>query len=176
MIRAGDFYGGGSGNWFDQALVKDIGKGRLIDPGPLDVPHAWAYLPDLARAFVAVAERAAQGAAPAFEQLHFAGNTWTGQSLLADLQAAADSLGLHPVGGWRIGGMPWGLIRAVGTVHPLWRELARMRYLWSVPHRLDGQSLADAVGPLPATPPSTALRHALMALRPTGADLQAATA
>jgi hypothetical protein len=55
VIRAGDFFGGGSGTWLDQAMVKDIGKGKLVYPGPLDRVHAWAYLPDLARAFVAVA-------------------------------------------------------------------------------------------------------------------------
>ena len=68
---------------------------------------------------------------------------------------------MQPAGGWRIGGMPWGLIRAVGLVHPLWRELARMSYLWRVAHALDGRSLEAAVGVLPQTPPATALRQAL---------------
>jgi nucleoside-diphosphate-sugar epimerase len=161
VIRAGDFYGGGSGNWFDQAIAKDIAKGKLVYPGPLDVPHAWAYLPDLAQAFVAVAARRD---GPAFEALHFAGHTCTGNQLLSGLQAAAEALGLRPPQGWRHGSMPWGLIRAVGTVYPLWREFARMRYLWQVPHALDGSALAHAVGPLPATPHSTALRQALLDL------------
>jgi nucleoside-diphosphate-sugar epimerase len=161
VIRAGDFFGGGSGNWFDQAIAKDIGSGQLVYPGPLDRPHAWAYLPDLARAFVAVAARARWGEAPAFEALHFAGHNFTGAELLGAIEAAAEAQGLRPARGWRHRGMPWGLIRAVGLVYPLWRELARMRYLWQVPHSLDGSALERAVGALPQTPAAQALRHAL---------------
>ena len=167
VIRAGDFYGAGSGSWLDQALVKDLSRGKLVYPGPLDVPHAWAYLPDLARAFVAVAAR--DQASP-FQRLHFAGHTLTGHQLLADIDAAAAELGLRPAAGFRRGGIPWGLIRAVGVVYAPWRELARMSYLWRVPHALDGAALRAVVGELPATPPPAALRDALLALgvRQTG--------
>jgi nucleoside-diphosphate-sugar epimerase len=161
VIRAGDFYGCGSGSWLDQAIVKSIGRGKLVYPGPLDVPHAWAYLPDLARAFVAVAGLPGR---PAFETLHFAGHTLTGHEFLAALDEAAAPLGLRPAAGWRVSGMPWGLIRALGLVVPMWRELARMSYLWRVPHALDGSALAQVAGPLPATPPAQALRDALQAL------------
>ena len=37
IVRAGDFYGGGRGSWFDLVLAKEIGRGRLTYPGPLDV-------------------------------------------------------------------------------------------------------------------------------------------
>ena len=160
VIRAGDFYGCGSGSWLDQAIVKDIAKGKLVYPGPLDLPHAWAYLPDLARAFVAVAAKAPQG----FTRLHFAGHTFTGRELLAHIEAAAADLGLRPAAGWRHASMPWSLIRAVGSVYPLWRELARMGYLWRVPHALDGAALHAVAGALPATAPRTALRQALIDL------------
>jgi hypothetical protein len=55
VITAGDFFGAGDGSWLDQVVVKAIAKGRLDYPGDPDLVHAWAYLPDLARAFVAVA-------------------------------------------------------------------------------------------------------------------------
>ncbi|MDP1691646.1 MAG: sugar nucleotide-binding protein [Burkholderiaceae bacterium] len=162
VIRAGDFFGSGTGTWFDQAIVKDLARGKLVYPGPLDLPHAWAYLPDLARAFVAVA---AQRSAPAaFRRLHFAGHTLTGAQLLAAIEPAAAVLGLRPAGGWRHGTMPWGLMRTLGLVYPLWRELARMSYLWRVPHQLDGAALQVQVGELPATPLPVALRDALLAL------------
>jgi nucleoside-diphosphate-sugar epimerase len=173
VIRAGDFFGCGTGSWLDQAIVKDIAKGRLVYPGPLDLPHAWAYLPDLARAFVAVAETEAADAAagqaklakaPAFQTLHFAGHTLTGRELLAGLDDAAAALGLRPARGFTTGGMPWGLIRAVGLVHPLWRELARMSYLWHRPHALDGSVLERAVGLPPATPLQQALTQSLLDL------------
>ena len=165
VIRGGDFYGCGSGSWLDLAIVKGIGAGKLVYPGPLDVPHAWAYLPDLARAFVAVAQaQALQPQGAPFQVLHFAGHTLTGRKLLALIDAAAADLGLRPAAGFRTGGMPWALIRAVGLVYPLWRELARMSYLWRVPHALDGSALQHLVGPLPSIPAREAVRTALTEL------------
>ncbi|RZS58762.1 NAD-dependent epimerase/dehydratase family protein [Sphaerotilus mobilis] len=164
VIRAGDFYGHGVGSWLDQAMAKDIARGKLVYPGPLDLPHAWAYLPDLARAFVAVAERCRHGAAPVFETLMFEGHTLTGHELLAHLQQAAADLGHRPASGWRIAGLPWGVIRLIGLFRPVMRELARMSYLWRVPHAIDGRSLVDAVGPLAGTAVGPAVRAAVVGL------------
>jgi len=168
VIRAGDFYGAGQGSWLDLAVVKSLAAGKLVYPGPLDVPHAWAYLPDLARVFVAVAEPVRGGPAPAFETLHFAGHTLTGAELLHAVQAAAADLGATPpivaARGWRQGGMPWGLIRLMGWVVPMMKAVAEMRYLWRVPHALDGTRLAERIGPLPQTPPRQAVRDAMAAL------------
>jgi nucleoside-diphosphate-sugar epimerase len=155
VIRAGDFYGGGAGSWFDLVIVKSLAQGKLVYPGPLDLPHAWAYLPDLARAFVGVAER---GTARGFTNLHFAGHTLTGAELLDRIEAAA---GRGPL---KRGSLPWGLIRAGGLVVPMWRELAEMSYLWRVPHALDGRALAAVTGPLPATPIDSALATSLAAI------------
>jgi nucleoside-diphosphate-sugar epimerase len=161
VLRAGDFFGAGSGSWLDLVIVKSIAAGKLVYPGPTDVAHAWAYLPDLARAFVAVAER--PGAA-AFESLHFAGHTLTGAQLLAAIASAAAPLGLLPNKGFRHGSMPWGLIRAGGLMVPAWRAIAEMSYLWRVPHALSGAALAQRVGVLPSTPLVQALQHSLVAL------------
>lgn len=165
VIRAGDFFGGpGSGNWFDQAVVKKLDKGVVTYPGPLDLPHAWAYLPDLAKTFVKVAEAHAQFAA--FETLHFPGHTLRGEELVAAIgHAVADSNGgkLHkPL---KVSRLPWGVIRIVGLFVPLWRELARMRYLWYEEHRLSGRKLRDAIGEIPHTPLDVALRAALGAVK-----------
>lgn len=162
VLRASDFFGAGTGNWFDMAIVKSLRAGKLVYPGPMDVPHAWAYLPDLADAFVRVAEQPRH--AP-FAHWHFEGYTLTGAQLLAALEAAASDLGLAPARGFRHGGMPWALIRAIGVVMPMWRELARMAYLWRVPHALEGRrpkALAGDAGG--ATPLPVALRESLLAL------------
>ena len=161
VLRAGDFFGAGTGSWLDQAIVKSMAKGKLVYPGPLGVPHAWAYLPDLARAFVAVAERPR---VPGFERLHFAGHTLTGAQLLDAIEAAAAGLGLRPATGFRRGGMPWALIRLGGLVWPMWRSLAEMSYLWRVPHALSGAALAQRVGALPSTLLHDALRCSLIDL------------
>lgn len=160
VIRAGDYYGSGTGSWLDLLIAKDMAQGKLVYPGPVDVPHAWAYVPDLARAFVAAARR--EG--PTCERLHFAGHTLTGRELLAAIELAAGALGAAPAAGWRHGGFPWALIRVAGLVWPMGRELARMSYLWRVPHALDGSALARVTGPLASTPVAVAMRQALVDL------------
>ena len=70
--------------------------------------------------------------------------------------------------GWRRGSLPWPLLRIAGLVQPMLRELAEMAYLWRVPHALDGAALAQALGPLPATPREVALARCLAALPVAG--------
>jgi len=162
VIRAGDFFGGGSGSWMDLVIVKSLRRGKLVYPGPFDVRHAWAYLPDLARAFVAVASHADE--LPAYADLPFAGHTLNGAALLAAIERAASTLVVAQSGSFKHGSMPWGVLKLGGLVVPMWREIAEMSYLWHVPHALDGAALAAAVGPLPATPIDAALHEALLAL------------
>jgi nucleoside-diphosphate-sugar epimerase len=161
VITAGDFFGAGSGSWFDAVVVKSIAKGRLAYPGDPRLVHAWAYLPDLARAFVAVASL--DDLAP-FERFAFAGHSVTGSEFLAGVEHAAATLGLAPARGWRRGGMPWPLLRVAGVFMPLWRELARMSYLWRVPHALDGTKLAARCPALAPTPLAAALADSLGSL------------
>lgn len=158
VLRAGDFFGGGRGNWFDLAIVKSLAAGKLVYPGPLDVPHAWAYLPDLARVFVQVASLPSPAT---FDVWHFEGHSVTGAQFLDATEAAAASLGCAPAGKWRRAGMPWSLIGALGLVVPTWRELARMSYLWRAPHSLDGARLQALSGGRPVTPLTSALGEAL---------------
>lgn len=162
VVRAGDFYGAGTGSWLDQAIVKSIAKGKLVYPGPLDRPHAWAYLPDLARALVALAERD-DGVAKT-RRVGFAGHTLTGRELLDVIEGAASDLGLHPSAGFRVGGFPWPILRIAGLFVPMWRELASMSYLWRVSHRLDGAALQQIAPDLATTPPRDAMRETLVAL------------
>jgi nucleoside-diphosphate-sugar epimerase len=161
VITAGDFFGAGSGSWFDAVVVKSIAKGTIAYPGDPKLVHAWAYLPDLARAFVAVA--ALDGLAT-FARFTFAGHSVSGVEFLAAVEGAAATLGLTPARGWRRSGMPWPMLRIAGIVVPLWRELARMSYLWRVPHALDGTRLAKRCPALSSTPLGTAVVESLAAL------------
>jgi nucleoside-diphosphate-sugar epimerase len=163
VIRAGDFFGAGTGTWFDLVMLKSMAQGKLVYPGPTDIPHAWAWLPDLARAFVAVAE--AQLDQP-FVRLHYPGYTLTGTELLDAVIRAATSLGLAPSARFRRRGMPWGIIRLGGLVVPMWREIAEMAYLWEVPHALDGSTLRRLIGDIPTTSLEIAMRDTLQALAP----------
>jgi nucleoside-diphosphate-sugar epimerase len=173
VVRAGDFYGSGTGSWLDMAIGKGLHQGRLVYPGPLDVPHAWAYLPDLARCFVALAQR---DDLPSHVRFHFPGHTLTGAELLDAIEKAARELGVWNNRPMRRSAFPWWALRALGWAVPMWRELAKMSYLWRVPHALDGRRLARAIGPLPHTPLAQAMRATLLAtaaLRTHGFDTRA---
>lgn len=168
VIRAGDFFGGGSGNWFDLALTKSLGSGVATYPGQrLDVPHAWAFLPDLARVFVDVAalpEETAHGSRPAFEAFHFAGHVATGAEMLDALEAAGDELAGPRT--WKRASVPWLLMRVGSLCDPMLRELLEMRYLWDTPHALDGAALRAALGgrEQASTPFRVAVKEAVAAL------------
>lgn len=152
VIRAGDFFGGpGRGSWVDLVIAKSLRQGKVVYPGRMNVVHAWAYLPDLARAFVLAAERRAD--LSVFETLHFAGCAPTGREFLECLERSARRAGLLGQGRTlHRGGMPWAFLRVAGVVVPMFRELAEMRYLWDVPHRLAGARMSSSLGPVPATP------------------------
>ena len=154
VVRAGDFFGCGTGSWFDQAIAKDVQKGKLTYPGPLHLMHAWAYVPDLAATFVRVAE--ARQTLARFETIHYAGHAVTGYELVQTMQHAAQRK-------LKISGMPWWLIRLVGVVKPLWRDLAEMSYLWQRPHRLVTDA-AHAHLIAPATPIDAAIDASLRQL------------
>jgi nucleoside-diphosphate-sugar epimerase len=171
VLRAGDFYGHGLGSWLDLFIVKNLAKGKLSYPGPLDVPHAWAYLPDFARALVAVAQAPA---GPAHERLHFPGHTATGAELLAAISSAAQALG-WPKPKER-GDSLWAM-RLIAPWVPMLREILTMRYLWQRPHALDGTRLRERLPQAPGmahtldeTPLHEALKSSLRALEllPTG--------
>lgn len=164
VIRAGDFFGSGTGSWFDKVMVKRIAKGRFTYPGQWDVPTTWAYLPDMARSFVAVAERAAAnpGDLPAFETFHFAGHQLTGRAWADALTVVAREQGWLPPGGaLRLHTVPWPLVRMLGWVVPMAEALSEMRYLWRTPYALVNTRMAALVGPEPHTPFPQALREAL---------------
>ncbi len=157
VLRAGDFIEGQkTGNWFDSHITAKIGRGRLMYPGPLDRLHAWAYLPDLARAMVGLAER--RTAFASFEEFGFAGYTLSGGELVA---AIADVVG-RPL---EIKSLPWPLVRILGLVVPQLREVAEMSYLWRVPHAIDGGKLARTLPDFRPTPLATALAEALADVR-----------
>jgi nucleoside-diphosphate-sugar epimerase len=161
VVRAGDFFGGpGAGSWMDQAIVKDLARGRITYPGPRNLEHAWAYLPDLARTFVLLA--AARGRLADHESFHFPGHTLSGDELVQAIAEAARRRGLLAADrAPTVRGMPWPLIRMAGLFVPMLRELARMSYLWREPHRLASRRLSEAVGRVPATPIVEALEATL---------------
>ncbi len=160
VIRAGDFFGSGMGTWFDQAIVKDIQKGKFTYPGHKDVATAWAYLPDLARTFVEVAAR--RDTLKAFEVFHFAGHSLTGQQWLDAIQPIAQAQGwVKPDNCLQYSQLPWSVIRIGALFVPTWAALMEMRYLWDTAHALDNRKLVALLGKEPHTPLAQAVSMTL---------------
>jgi nucleoside-diphosphate-sugar epimerase len=161
ILRAGDFFGAGTGTWFDQALVSKLNKGTFTAPGPMNLAHAWAYLPDLAQAFVAAAARAQE--LPRFEILHFPGHTAT----LVQMKSATERGVGRPL---KTSRMPWWALRIVGLFNPMLREFGIMSYLWREPHQLMSDRIERLLGPLPQTPLDQAVAQTLAALKLTRSE------
>jgi len=156
ILRAGDFYGGPiEGSWFDLALASKLKKKVFTYPGPMNLPHAWAYLPDLANAFVSLA--GLSNDLGKFERFNFQGHTLTGNEMLAHVETALKS----PI---KQASIPWFIFKVGGLVNAMWREIAEMSYLWSTPHSL-GTTNADKLAPiLDCTSPQSAVANALAEL------------
>lgn len=157
IVRAGDFYGGdGRGSWFDLAITAKLDKGVFTWPGAMDIDHAWAYLPDLAQAFVKIAEMG--GDERGFATYTFAGHTLSGAQMQQLIEKALGGKSL------KRSSIPWLLLSVGGLVVPMWREIAELSYLWFKPHRLSGKRLEAAIGQLEETPPEAAVAEALAEL------------
>ncbi len=160
VIRAGDFFGSGTGTWFDAVSVKDIRKGAFTSPGGLRTATAWAYLPDLAQTFVKVAQERAK--LKSFEVFHFKGNSLTGQQWLDMLTPIArEQAWVRPQASVKFKRMPWFAIRVGALFVPSWAALLEMRYLWDTPHQLDNTRLLQLIGQEPRTPLDKAVRQSL---------------
>lgn len=149
IVRFGDFFGpGNSGDWFDLALLREAGKGRVATLGRAGTRHAWAYLPDAARSFVRLVEKRHDLAA--FETFHFAGHFVTPEEMGAAIQRAA------PVP-LKVVGFPWLVFSLMGLASPMIREVGKMRYLWENPMALRDDRLDALLGPDFGTPFETAV-------------------
>ena len=156
VVRTGDYLGGeGRGSWLDRIIVKGIAAGRLTYPGPLDTIHEWAYLSDVAQAMVQLAERR-ERLAP-FATLGFAGHAVTGREFVAAISRACRR-------DFKIDYVPWRLLKMMGLVVPVFRELTDISYLWSTPHAIDGARLTEIIGDIPRTPLDRAITASLAAL------------
>jgi dTDP-4-dehydrorhamnose reductase len=139
ILRAGDFFGRGQGSWFDLVLIKELAKNRITYPGPLDVVHEWAYLPDYIAALIRVAT--IRSTLEPFATFGFPGHAITGQSSSRPSPGGATSRSV---------------ISLVDDAHlrqhlEMGRELTEIGYLWrSAPDRRS--RLAAAIGEVPHTP------------------------
>lgn len=154
VLRGGDFIEREkTGNWFDSYIAAKAHLGKTTYPGPLDQVHAWAYLPDMARAVVALAERRHRFAP--FEEFLFEGYNLTGAELV---ELIAEATGRPQ----KVSRLPWPILRLIALFSPQVREVIEMRYLWEVPHGADGSKLRAAIPEFEPTPARDAIKAALV--------------
>ena len=148
VMRFGDFFGPGvaTNNWFNE-FTKSLHKNRLTIPGPVDVQHTWAFLPDAALvAERVVRKRIHDNDAPAHMVLPFAGHVFS----FADVKRELKSMTGHTL---KTSSLPWPLFTALGLFIPLLRDVVKMRYLWQHDIRLNESALVSYLGTVPAKTP-----------------------
>jgi nucleoside-diphosphate-sugar epimerase len=159
IVRAGDYFGpSAANNWFSQALVKP-GKPvtKISYPGVHGVGHQWAYLPDVATTMVRLLEKSDE--LDAYAVFHMTGH-WDadGTEMIDAIRRTAGNANI------KVAAMPWGVMRLLSPVVPLFRELAEMRYLWRIPVRMNNKGLESVLGAEPHTPLEAAVRSTLIGL------------
>jgi nucleoside-diphosphate-sugar epimerase len=134
-LRAPDFYGAGvTRSHIGETGLGLIAQGKaanlLMEP---DQPHAFAYVPDIARAAVTLLD------APhdAFNQAWHVpcAPTRTARQLL---QLGADAIGQK----LKVVSIPSGLLPVLGLAIPFIREFAEMRFTWNRPYHVDATKFA----------------------------------
>jgi nucleoside-diphosphate-sugar epimerase len=132
-LRAGDTIDPDSKETiFDMVMFKGLAKGKLTLMGRADIPHAYCYVPDFARAAVALANKRSQ--LQPYEDIPFAGQTLSGNEIREVLETLLD----RPL---RVSQFPWVMMRLLSPFWELARELTEMRYLWDTPHQLSDKKL-----------------------------------
>ncbi|WP_052249419.1 hypothetical protein [Tateyamaria sp. ANG-S1] len=114
--------------------------------------HAWAYLPDMARAMVALAERRFEF--HGYEEFGFGGYALTGDALIAMVEEVMGK----PM---RVSRLQWWAVRIIALWSPLMREVLEMRYQWDRPHQIDGSKLRATLPDFRDTPAREALAMSL---------------
>ncbi len=144
ILRAGNFYGSElPGDWFGQLILREANKARVALNPARGVKNAWAYLPDLAEAFVRLAQMNHEFSA--FENFHFKGHLVTSDDTFSALQKATPRK-------LRRLDYPWLLLGIMGWFMPIIRGLVQMRYVWEHEMGLSDQRLDQLLGKNFGTP------------------------
>lgn len=145
IVRAGDFYGPDTGaSWFAQAMIaagKPVRKITSMAPG---VPHAYAYLPDLAETFAQLLDKSDN--LRAHEVVQFEG-TWD-----ADGQMMRDAIRMVVGRNVPEKAFPWWLMRLLAPFGGFPKEAVEIEPVWRHPMRLDNGRLIKLLGEEPRTP------------------------
>ena len=142
----------------NMVVLKDLAKGKMVFAAGPEVERAYAYLPDMARAAVALAEMRAQ--LPRFADVPFAGLNFTLSALHREVERQTG----RPV---KVTGFAWWMMALAAPFWELARELREMRYLFDTSHALDAAPLAALLPDFAITPFAEVVRRHVQKLTST---------
>lgn len=157
IVRAGDFFGPGSrSSWFAQAMVKPGKQVRKVTSLAPGVPHAYAYLPDLAETFAQLLDK--PDCLTAQECVQFEG-TWDadGRTVLEAIRAAIGRDVPERA-------FPWWLMHLAAPFGGFPKEAVEIEPIWRRPMRLDNTRLVEILGHEPRTQLNAAMRATLTSM------------
>jgi nucleoside-diphosphate-sugar epimerase len=105
--------------------------------GDPDAQHSWSYLPDVAATLVALGTDA-----------RAEGRAWLVPTAppRSQRQALTDLARAMGAPAARVSGIPWPVLRAIGTVQPQMREIVSIRHQWDQPFVMDSAETTDVLG------------------------------
>jgi len=156
ILRPPDFYGPDSELSYVRAIFDAALKGGTANViGPIDTPHQFIFVPDVAETLIALSEK---------EEAY--GNAWNvaGPGLITTRQFADLVFGaVHQKPRLRVAGKL--MLRGLGLFNPVLRELVEMHYLWTTPVKLDDTRLLHLLPNLHKTPYPEGIRLTIDAMR-----------
>ncbi|SMG25775.1 NAD-dependent epimerase/dehydratase family protein [Paraburkholderia susongensis] len=156
VLRLPDFYG----PCIERSLLQGVFVGAATGKraqllGPVDMPHEFIYLPDIAPV-VEILTRTPEAYG---RWWHLAGvGTITQREVARKAYALAGREPKLMVAGK-------GMLRVLGLVNPLMRELVEMNYLMTEPLVLDDSALTKLIGPIVKTSYEEGIRRSFEAAR-----------
>jgi nucleoside-diphosphate-sugar epimerase len=157
IVRGGDFIDPERDSTILRMVVlKGLTKGRITAMGDPDAPRAHAYLPDMARVVVALAER--RDTLAAFEDVPFPGYAVSTNDIARIIGKAT---GRMP----KVAQFGWWMMTALSPFWELAREMREMRYLYATTNTMSGDKLARLLPGFVQTPVETVIAAHM---RPSG--------
>jgi len=156
ILRPPDFYGPDLELSYVRAMFDAALKGGTANViGPIDTPHEFIFVPDLAETLIALSEK---------EEAY--GKAWNvaGPGLITTRQFAEQVFcAVDQKPRLRVAGKF--MLRVLGVFNPFLRELVEMHYLWTTPVKLDDTRLRQLLPNLHKTPYTDGIRATINAMR-----------
>ena len=157
ILRPPDFYGPDSELSYVRAIFDAALNGGTANViGPIDTPHEFIFVPDVAETLIALSEKA-----------EAYGKAWNvaGPGLMTTRQFAEQVFGaVHQKPRLRVAGSKV-MLRVLGVFNPFLREVVEMHYLWTTPVKLDDTRLRQLLPDLHKTSYTEGIGATINAMR-----------